>query len=236
MRDGETPGGGTSRAAPGGASEVVAVGAVPSGIAVSSDIGVLVVEDHAVVRSGLAALLDGELGIRVVGEAADGAAALAEAGRLRPEVVLLDIDLPVLDGISVAARLTGAGYGCRILMLTALDRPGHLARALAAGASGYLLKSATPAETADAVRRVAGGGRAVDPRMREDPRGRPSPLTEREAEVLRLAASGAHAREVAAELFLSVGTVRNRLSAAVSKLHARTLVDAVRIAERYGWL
>ncbi|MFJ3933332.1 MULTISPECIES: response regulator [unclassified Streptomyces] len=202
----------------------------------SRDIGVLVVEDHAVVRSGLAALLDRELGIRVVGEAPDGAAALVEAARLRPGVVLLDIDLPVLDGISVAERLTRAGYGCRILMLTALDRPGHLGRALAAGASGYLLKSATSAETADAVRRVAGGGRAIDPRIRQDARGRPSPLTDREAEVLRLAASGAHAREVAAELFLSVGTVRNRLSSVIRKLHARTLVDAVRIAECHGWI
>ncbi|WP_435599993.1 response regulator transcription factor [Streptomyces sp. C10-9-1] len=216
---------------------------MPDGRALSSDdgqasrdIGVLVVEDHAVVRSGLAALLDRELGIRVVGEAPDGAAALTEAARLRPGVVLLDIDLPVLDGISVAERLTRAGYGCRILMLTALDRPGHLGRALAAGASGYLLKSATSAETADAVRRVAGGGRAIDPRIRQDARGWPSPLTDREAEVLRLAASGAHAREVAAELFLSVGTVRNRLSSVIRKLHARTLVDAVRIAECHGWI
>ncbi|WP_432066400.1 response regulator transcription factor [Streptomyces sp. C10-9-1] len=216
---------------------------MPDGRAISSDdgqasrdIGVLVVEDHAVVRSGLAALLDRELGIRVVGEAPDGAAALVEAARLRPGVVLLDIDLPVLDGISVAERLTRAGYGCRILMLTALDRPGHLGRALAAGASGYLLKSATSAETADAVRRVAGGGRAIDPRIRQDARGWSSPLTDREAEVLRLAASGAHAREVAAELFLSVGTVRNRLSSVIRKLHARTLVDAVRIAECHGWI
>lgn len=121
-------------------------------------------------------------------------------------------------------------------MLTALDRPGHLTRAMDAGASGYLLKSATPAETADAIRRVAAGGRVIDPLMRDDRAGEASPLTERETEVLRLASSGAHAREIAAELFLSVGTVRNRFSSAVGKLHARTLVDAVRIAERQGWL
>ncbi|MFE7208970.1 response regulator [Streptomyces sp. NPDC057611] len=199
-------------------------------------IRVLVVEDHAVVRSGLVALLSGELGIQVVGQAADGEAALAEAERLRPDVTLLDIDLPVMDGIAVAAALAEQLPECRILMLTALDRPGHLRRALGAGASGYLLKSATPAETADAIRRVAAGGRVIDPRMRGGRADEVSPLTEREAEVLRLASSGAHAREIAAELFLSLGTVRNRLSSAVGKLHARTLVDAVRIAERHGWL
>ncbi|MFD4976935.1 response regulator [Streptomyces sp. NPDC058424] len=199
-------------------------------------INVLVVEDHSVVRSGLVALLSGELGMRVVGQAADGEAALVEAELVRPDVILLDIDLPVMDGIAVATALAERLPDCRILVLTALDRPGHLRRALDAGASGYLLKSATPAETADAIRRVAAGGRVIDSRMRGGRADEVSPLTEREAEVLRLASSGAHAREIAAELFLSLGTVRNRLSSAVGKLHARTLVDAVRIAERQGWL
>lgn len=199
-------------------------------------IKVLVVEDHAVVRSGLVALLSGELGMQVVGQAADGEAALVEAERLRPDVVLLDIDLPAMDGIAVAAALAEQLPECRVLMLTALDRPGHLSRAMSAGASGYLLKSATPTETADAIRRVAAGGRVIDPRMRGGRVDEVSPLTEREAEVLRLASSGAHAREIAADLFLSLGTVRNRLSSAVGKLHARTLVDAVRIAEGHGWL
>ncbi|MEU3436329.1 response regulator transcription factor [Streptomyces sp. NPDC006863] len=199
-------------------------------------IRVLVVDDHDVVRSGLAALLSAELGIEVAGQAADGRAALAEAERLRPDVALLDIDLPDLDGITVAATLAERVPGCRALMLTALDRPGHLRRALAAGAAGYLLKSATPAQTADAVRRIAAGGRVVDPAMRGGERSALSPLTDKEAEALRLAAAGAHSREIAAELFLSVGTVRNRLSSAVGKLHARTLVDAVRIATHHGWL
>ncbi|WP_326755268.1 response regulator transcription factor [Streptomyces hirsutus] len=199
-------------------------------------IEVLVVEDHAVVRSGLVTLLSKEWGIRIVGEAADGATALSEAERLRPDMVLLDIDLPVMDGIAVAAALTGQLPDCRTLLLTALDRPGHLGRALAAGVSGYLLKSATLTETADAIRRIGAGGRLIDPRMRDHRAGEPTPLTNREAEVLRLAATGAHARDIAAELFLSVGTVRNRLSSAAGKLHARTLVDAVRIAEHHGWL
>ncbi|MEU2997985.1 response regulator transcription factor [Streptomyces sp. NPDC006995] len=199
-------------------------------------IKVLVVDDHDVVRSGLTALLTAELGIEVVGQAADGPAAAAEAERLGPDVVLLDIDLSGTDGITVAAGLTERLPACRVLMLTALDRPGHLRRALDAGAAGYLLKSTTPARIADAVRRIAAGGRVIDERMRGEERAGPSPLTGKEAEALRLAAAGAHSREIAAELFLSVGTVRNRLSSAVGKLHARTLVDAVRIATHHGWL
>ncbi|MEU2759180.1 MULTISPECIES: response regulator transcription factor [unclassified Streptomyces] len=199
-------------------------------------IKVLVVDDHDVVRSGLTALLTAELGIEVVGQAADGPAAAAEAERLGPDVVLLDIDLSGTDGITVAAGLTERLPACRVLMLTALDRPGHLRRALDAGAAGYLLKSSTPARIADAVRRIAAGGRVIDERMRGEERAGPSPLTGKEAEALRLAAAGAHSREIAAELFLSVGTVRNRLSSAVGKLHARTLVDAVRIATHHGWL
>ncbi|WP_065484985.1 response regulator transcription factor [Streptomyces sp. PTY087I2] len=199
-------------------------------------IRVLVVDDHDVVRSGLTALLSAELGIEVAGQAADGPAALAEAERVRPDVALLDIDLPGLDGIAVADQLVRALPSCRTVMLTALDRPGHLRRALDAGASGYLLKSTPPARIADAVRRIAAGGRVIDPRMRGEERSGPSPLTDREAEALRLAARGAHSREIAADLFLSVGTVRNRLSSAVGKLHARTLVDAVRIATHQGWL
>lgn len=194
------------------------------------------VDDHDVVRSGLTALLTAELGIEVVGQAADGPAAAAEAERLGPDVVLLDIDLSGTDGITVAAGLTERLPACRVLMLTALDRPGHLRRALDAGAAGYLLKSSTPARIADAVRRIAAGGRVIDERMRGEERAGPSPLTGKEAEALRLAAAGAHSREIAAELFLSVGTVRNRLSSAVGKLHARTLVDAVRIATHHGWL
>lgn len=132
------------------------------------------VDDHDVVRSGLTALLTAELGIDVVGQAADGPAAFAEAERLGPDVVLLDIDLPGVDGITVAAGLVERLPACRVLMLTALDRPGHLRRALAAGASGYLLKSTTPARTADAIRRIAAGGRVIDPRMHGEERAAPA--------------------------------------------------------------
>lgn len=199
-------------------------------------IRMLVVEDMQVVRAGLVALLDGEFGIEVVSQAADAAEALEAVERAAPDVALLDIDLPGMDGLALAHELSKRVPACRTVMLTALDRPGHVQRALDAGASGYVLKSVSPKELAEAVRTVAVGGRVIEPRELADSVGSVTPLTAREAEVLRLAASGADARAIAGELFLSVGTVRNRLSAAVGKLHARTLVDAIRIAERHGWI
>jgi two-component system response regulator DesR len=199
-------------------------------------IRVLVVEDMQVVRAGVVALLDGEFGIQVVGHAADADEALGIVEFAEPDVALLDIDLPGMDGLALAGELPKRVATCRTIMLTAMDRPGHVQRALDAGASGYLLKSISPQELAEAVRSVAAGGRVIEPQELADLLGSATPLTAREAEVLRLAASGADARAIAAELFLGVGTVRNRLSAAVGKLHARTLVDAIKIAERQGWI
>ncbi|SBT92708.1 two component transcriptional regulator, LuxR family [Streptomyces sp. DI166] len=199
-------------------------------------ISVLVVEDMQVVRAGLVALLDGEFGIEAAGQATDAVEALRLAERLRPDVALLDIDLPGMDGLALARELPRRVPDCRTVMLTALDRPGHVRRALDAGASGYLLKSVSPRVLAEAVRTAVAGGRVIEPPELAEELGSPSPLTPAEAEMLRMAAGGADARAIAAELFFSVGTVRNRLSAAVGKLHARTLVDAVRIAERHGWI
>ncbi|MEU6547012.1 response regulator transcription factor [Streptomyces sp. NPDC046859] len=199
-------------------------------------IRVLVVEDMQVVRAGLVALLGGEFGIEVVGQATDAVEALGIAQRARPDVALLDIDLPGMDGLALARELPQRVPDCRTVMLTAMDRPGHVQRALDAGAAGYLLKTVSPQVLAAAVRTAAAGGRVIEPPELAETLGAPSPLTAREAEVLRLAAGGADAKAIAAELFLSVGTVRNRLSAAVSKLHARTLLDAVRIAGRHGWM
>ncbi|MGW2509384.1 response regulator transcription factor [Streptomyces scopuliridis] len=199
-------------------------------------IKVLVVEDMQVVRAGLVALLGGAFGIEVVGQAADAREALEVVGRASPDVALLDVDLPGMDGLALARELPVRVPACRTVMLTAMDRPGHVRRALDAGAAGYLLKSVSPKGLADAVRTVSAGGRVIEPRELADSLGSVTPLTAREAEALRLAASGADAREIAAELFLGLGTVRNRLSAAVGKLHARSLVDAIRIAERHGWI
>lgn len=199
-------------------------------------IRVLVVEDMQVVRAGLVALLGGEFGIEVAGQATDAVEALGIAQRVRPDVALLDIDLPGMDGLALARELPQRVPDCRTVMLTAMDRPGRVQRALDAGAAGYLLKTVSPQLLAAAVRTAAAGGRVIEPPELAETLGAPSPLTAREAEVLRMAASGADAKAIAAELFLSVGTVRNRLSAAVSKLHARTLLDAVRIAGRHGWM
>ncbi|GAB2877674.1 response regulator transcription factor [Streptomyces deserti] len=199
-------------------------------------IKILVVEDMQVVRAGLVALLDGEFGMRVVAQAADAAEALAAVDRATPDVALLDIDLPGMDGLALARELAERAPACRSVMLTAMDRPGHVRRAVESGVSGYLLKSISPRELAAAVRTAAAGGRVIEPRELVEMGGTVTPLTPREAEVLRLAASGADARAIAGDLFLSVGTVRNRLSSAVGKLHARTLVDAIRIAERHGWI
>ncbi|WP_320783628.1 response regulator transcription factor [Streptomyces sp. CRN 30] len=193
-------------------------------------------EDMQVVRAGLVALLDAEFGLAVVGQAADAHAALEAAERNAPDVALLDIDLPGMDGLALARELTTRAPACRTLMLTAFDRPGYIARALDAGASGYLLKSVSPPRLAAAVRTAHAGGRVFEPAGLAGSAGTLTPLTAREAEVLRLTAQGADARAIASDLFLGVGTVRNRLSAAVGKLHARTLVDAVRIAERHGWI
>ncbi|MEV8394985.1 MULTISPECIES: response regulator transcription factor [unclassified Streptomyces] len=189
-----------------------------------------------VVRAGLVALLGSAFGIEVVGQAADAREALEVFERASPDVALLDIDLPGMDGLALARELPVRGVACRTIMLTAMDRPGYVRRALDAGAAGYLLKSVSPKGLADAVRTVSAGGRVIEPRELADSLGSVTPLTAREAEVLRLAASGADAREIAAELFLGLGTVRNRLSAVVGKLHARSLVDAIRIAERHGWI
>ncbi|WP_329276750.1 response regulator transcription factor [Streptomyces sp. NBC_01451] len=199
-------------------------------------IRVLVVEDMQVVREGLVALLDGEFGIEVVGSAADAHEALEMAGGASPDVALLDIDLPGMDGLALVRELPRRVPGCRMMMLTAMDRAGYVRRALDAGASGYLLKSVSVQELAQAVRTVSVGGRVIEPPELAEEAAAATPLTMREAEVLRLAASGADPRSIAADLFLSVGTVRNRLSAAVGKLHARTLIDAIRIAESHGWI
>ncbi|KPI14874.1 two component transcriptional regulator, LuxR family [Actinobacteria bacterium OK074] len=200
-------------------------------------IRVLLVEDMHVVRAGLAALLGGEFDMEIVAQAADAPQALLAVDRVRPDVALVDVDLPGADGVALVRELAVRAPRCRTVMLTALDRPGHVRRALDAGASGYLLKTVSARQLAEAVRRVATGGRAVEPaELAADASYGISPLTAAEAETLRLAASGAATKTIAVELFLAVGTVRNRLSSAAGKLQARSLVDAIRIAERYGWI
>lgn len=200
-------------------------------------IRVLVADDQALVRGALAAMLDLETDLEVVAQAASGQEALDEGLRTRPDVALLDVQMPGLDGLGAAELLRERLPECRVVMCTTFGRPGYLTRALAAGASGFVVKDAPPEHLVDAVRRVHRGLRVIDPQLAtESLAGGPSPLTDRERDVLRAVADGATAAAVAARLHLSPGTVRNHLSAAMGKLDARTRVEAARAAEDRGWL
>ncbi|HEU5029481.1 MAG TPA: response regulator transcription factor [Spirillospora sp.] len=200
-------------------------------------INVLLADDHHVVRSALAALLSLEPDLTVVAEVERGDEVLAAARAARPDVAVLDVDMPGMDGLAAAAALREALPGVATLILTGHGKPGHLRRALAANVRGFLLKTAPPDELAAGIRKVAAGERVLDPKLAltawdlAD-----NPLTPRETDVLRLAAEGAEAPEIAERLHLSAGTVRNYLTAVVTKLNARNRTDAARIAREAGWL
>lgn len=200
-------------------------------------IRVLLAEDQALVRGALKALLEMEGDIVVVGEASRAEDVVPLAREARPDVALLDIELPDGSGLGAAAALREALPECRVVMLTTFGRPGYVQRALAAGAHGFLLKDAPASELAVAIRRVLEGQRVVAPdlalmALQEGP----CPLTQRESEVLAAAVDGVTTAEIAARLHLSEGTVRNHLSSAMQKLGARTRAEAVRIAKERGWL
>ncbi|MYH31103.1 MAG: response regulator transcription factor [Acidobacteria bacterium] len=197
-------------------------------------IRVLVAEDQAMVLGALSALLDLEDDIEVIGRARDGDEALQLAERLKPNVVLTDIEMPRVTGLELAARLVE--HGMRVIILTTFARPGYLRRALDAGVRGYLLKDAPAEELARAVREVQAGGRAISPELAAEAWYEADPLTDRQRQVLRLAGDGASGADIAAELQLSEGTVRNYLSEAISKLGASNRVEAARIARQRGWL
>lgn len=200
-------------------------------------IRVLLAEDVRILREALADLLDREDDIRVVAQVGAGDAIVAAALRERPDVAVLDIELPRLDGVSAAAELARHLPGCRTLILTGVGRPGTLRRAMAAGVAGFMVKDSAPGELVAAVRTVAAGGRVVDPQLAFAALDAPDcPLTDREREVLRLTASGAEPPQIAARIGLSYGTVRNYLASAVTKLGARNRVDAIRIATEAGWI
>ncbi|MEU1849661.1 response regulator transcription factor [Streptomyces sp. NPDC019990] len=200
-------------------------------------IRVLLAEDMVMLRRALASLLELESDIEVVAETGNGDQVLPLALEHRPDVAVLDIDMPGIDGIEAAGLLHRNLPSCRTAILTTLGRPGNLRRALEAHASGFLLKDTEPARLAAAIREVAAGGRVVDPELALSAlQAGESPLSARETEVLRLAAQGEDVPEIARALFLSAGTVRNYLTAAVTRLSARNRMDAVRIARDFGWL
>ncbi|MEU6743626.1 response regulator transcription factor [Streptosporangium sandarakinum] len=200
-------------------------------------IRILIAEDMRILRETLIALLELEDDLEVVAELASGDRIVPTALRHRPDVAVIDIDLPGTDGLSAAAELHTVLPECRTLILTGLGRPGTLRRAIAAHVSGFIVKDAPSRELVDAVRRVAAGDRVIDAKLALAAlEASDNPLSPREAEVLKRHAAGASAAEIAADMHLSYGTVRNYLAAAVSKLGARNRVDAVRIAEEAGWL
>jgi two-component system response regulator DesR len=198
---------------------------------------ILLAEDVAMVRGALVALIEMEPDLTVVADVERGDEILPTALAHRPDVAIIDIDLPGLDGLAAAVLLHEKLPDCRTLILTNLGRPGTLRRALSAHVSGYILKDAPPDQLATAIRNVAAGRRVIDPQLAVSAwEGGPSPLSPREHEVLRMAADGAEPTEIAAALHLSVGTVRNYLTTIVTKLNARNRVDAVKTAYEAGWL
>lgn len=199
-------------------------------------IRVVIAEDQGMVLGALAALLEIEGDISVVGRAHNGKEALHEVLAQKPDVFLTDIEMPEMTGLEVAAELKRRRCGTRVIILTTFARTGYLRRALEAGASGYLLKDMRAEQLADAVRRVQQGLRVIDPELATEAWGEPDPLTDRERQVLRLAGEGMAGGDIAVQLKLSEGTVRNYLSEAISKLGAGNRVEAARIARTKGWL
>ena len=200
-------------------------------------IRLLLADDQALVRGALAALLDLEPDLEVVGEVGSGDAVVPAARELAPDVALIDVEMPGMDGIEATRALKAALPSTRVLIVTTFGRPGFLRRALRAGADGFVVKDTPARQLADAVRRVQQGLRVVDPVLAADSLvAGESPLTARESDVLRASRDGASVAAVARALFLSEGTVRNHLSAAIGKTGAANRTEAARIAEDNGWL
>jgi two-component system response regulator DesR len=200
-------------------------------------IRILMADDQHLVRGALAALLNLEPDIEVVAQVARGDEIVATALAVRPDVALLDVEMPGLDGLAAAAALRAALPECHILIVTTFGRAGYLRRAMEAGALGFVVKDAPAEQLADAVRRVARGQRVVDPALAAATlAGGASPLTGRERDALVAARDGATIADIAKLLFLSEGTVRNYLSSSISKTGTRNRAEALRVAEDNGWL
>jgi two-component system response regulator DesR len=200
-------------------------------------IRVLIAEDQTLVRGALRALLELETDLEVVAEVGRGDAVVDAAREHRPDVALLDIEMPGGDGIEAARALAAEMPDCRAVILTTFGRPGFLRRAMEVGAAGFLVKDAPVAELARGIRAVMAGERVIDRDLAAAALAiGATPLSAREADVLRAAADGATAADIAGRLFLSEGTVRNYLSSAMGKTGARTRVEAARVAQEKGWL
>ncbi|MGN6329504.1 MAG: response regulator transcription factor [Rhodanobacter sp.] len=199
-------------------------------------IRILLAEDQAMVRGALSALLGLESDIEVLGSAADGETAWRELQRLVPDVLVTDIEMPGLTGLELAQRIKRHELPIKVVIVTTFARPGFLRRALDAGVSGYLLKDAPAENLAEALRTVHRGGRAIDPQLALEAWSEADPLNDRERQVLRLAGEGQGAGDIATQLNLSHGTVRNYLSEAIGKLGVSNRIEAYRLARQKGWL
>ena len=197
----------------------------------------LLAEDQAMVRGALAALLALEPDIEIVGEATRGDEVLDLALSSQPDIALLDIEMPGIDGLAAAAQLRAHVPACKVIILTTFGRPGYLRRAMESGVAGFLVKDAPAAQLAAAIRRVVAGERVVDPTLAMSALSAgDNPLTDREREALAIALRGASVAEIAATLYLSEGTVRNYLSSAIQKIGGQNRIESAQIAERNGWL
>lgn len=200
-------------------------------------IRILLADDQALVRGALSALLGLEPDLEVVAEMGDGVSVVPAVLEHRPDVALLDVEMPGLDGITATQEVRKSAPATRVLIVTTFGRPGYLRRALQAGAAGFVVKDTPAAQLADAVRRVHSGLRVVDPQLATDSLvAGESPLTQRETDVLRAARDGSSVSAIAKRLFLSEGTVRNHLSAAIGKTGATNRTEAVLTADNNGWL
>jgi two-component system response regulator DesR len=200
-------------------------------------IRLLLADDQALVRGALATLLELEPDMTVVAEVGRGDEVVAAARESNPDVALLDVEMPGMDGIEATRELRAALPDVKVVIVTTFGRPGFLRRALVAGANGFVVKDTPARQLAEAVRRVHAGLRVVDPALAADSlAGGESPLTARETEVLIAARGGGSVADIAHQVSLSEGTVRNHLSSAIGKTMARNRADAVRIADEFGWL
>ncbi|KGI78756.1 response regulator transcription factor [Oleiagrimonas soli] len=197
---------------------------------------VLLAEDQALVRGALAALLNMESDIEVLDSAADGEAAWRALQRLKPDLLVTDIEMPGMTGLELAQRIQRHALPVKVVIVTTFARPGFLRRALDAGVSGYLLKDAPAEKLAESLRVVHRGGRAIDPELAIEAWSEADPLSDRERQALRLAGEGLSAGDIAARMNLSHGTVRNYLSEAIGKLGVGNRIEAYRLARQKGWL
>lgn len=198
-------------------------------------IRIVIAEDQRMMLGALASLLDLEPDMQVVGRAGNGEEALKLVRELRPDVCVMDIEMPAKSGLEAAEEIKEAGVGCRVIILTTFARSGYFERAIKAGVSGYLLKDSPSEELADSIRSVMAGRRIYATELVDDAYGEENPLTDREKEVLELMAGGKNTKEIASTLFLTTGTVRNYISVILDKLGVSNRIEAIMRFKEKGW-